>query len=139
MSDVKPLAFLVMAVIALGAIVMYQFGFNATSSIYGFFQQDKIINFDVGKPDSPAISTGADKTLMQWISICLIVLFASLFSIKNIKIGAVLVPLLSLTLWALGWFEPMANNSTGSFLLLSCAVVIGVMVYMRMSEIKTNY
>lgn len=32
MSDVKPLAFLVMAVIAMGAIVMYQFGYNALAN-----------------------------------------------------------------------------------------------------------
>ena len=32
MADVRPFAFLIMAVIALGAIVMYQFGFNALAN-----------------------------------------------------------------------------------------------------------
>lgn len=117
----------------------YQFGFNSTSSIYGFFQEDKIINFDVGKPSTPAVETNVDSDLLQWASIILIVLTAALFSIRTVKYGAVIVPLEALALWAFGWFEPVANNVAGSFLLLSCAVVIGVMIYLRSSEVKVNF
>lgn len=117
----------------------YQFGFNATSSIYGFFQEDKIINFDVGKPSAPAVDTTVNSDLLQWASIILIVITAALFSVRTVKYGAVIVPLEALALWAFGWFEPIANNIAGSFLLLSCAVVLGVMIYLRGSEIKVNY
>jgi len=117
----------------------YQLGFNATSSKYGFFQQDTIFNFGAGKPSTPAVDTGMDKTLLQWTSIIFIVITASLFSIRSKHFGAVIVPLEALVLWVFGWFETIVNNSGGSFLLLSCAVFLGVMVYLRQSEAKTVY
>ena len=111
----------------------YQFGFNATSSIYGFFQQDRIINFGAGKPASPSLAVpGVSSTYLHWISIMLIVLTASLFSVKTVKYGAVVIPSVAMIFWAVGWLQI-------SFLLVSTALVIGVLVYSRMSETKVVY
>ena len=111
----------------------YQFGFNATSSIYGFFQQDRIINFGSGKPSSPSLAVpGVSSTYLHWISIMLIVLTASLFSVKTVKYGAVVIPSEAMIFWAVGWLQI-------SFLLVSTALVIGVLVYSRMSETKVVY
>lgn len=117
----------------------YQFGFNATSSVYGFFQEDKVINFGAGNTSAalvptkpPAATTGASQTIMTWGSIMLIVLTASLFSIKSVKLGAVIVPAESLMLWAFGWFPV-------DWKFLALAMVIGVLVYSRLSESKVAY
>lgn len=118
---------------------LYQFGYNATSSTYGFFQEDKIINFGAGNTSAaliptkpPAATTGASQTIMTWGSIMLIVLTASLFSIKTLKLGAIIVPAEALILWAFGWLPV-------DWKLLAIAMVIGVLIYMRMSESKVAY
>lgn len=132
-----------LSVVQLNCTVMasglYQFGYNATSSTYGFFREDKIINFGAGNTSSalvptkpPAATTGADRTIMQWGSIMLIVLTASLFSIKTLKLGAIIVPTEALILWVFGWLS-------ADWKLLAVAMVIGVLIYMRMSESKVAY
>jgi len=111
----------------------YRYAFNATSSIYGTFGQTQIINFDAGKPSSPSIPlTGVSSTLMHWMSIMLIVLTAALFSIRTVKYGAVVVPLMAMVFWAIGWLVV-------PFLLVSTALVIGILVYVRASEVKAAY
>lgn len=118
----------------------YQFGFNSTSSTYGFFHHDKIINFDAGHtpgsgksamiPVNP-VPANTDTSLLNWGAVALIVLIGSLFSVKSVKHGAVVVPISAMIFWAAGWLNV-------SFLILSCAVVIGIMYYMRQSESKVN-
>lgn len=110
----------------------YRFGFNATSSIYGLFQEDRVINFAAGNSASPMIPTKVTATLMHWGSVMLIVLTASLFSVRSVKFGALVVPGLALVVWAFGWLQ-------APILLLSVAMALGVMVYMRASEVKVNY
>jgi len=120
-------------VVTLNCTVMatgtYQFGYNATSTIYGFFKQDKVIDFDSGISSDPSVPHRTDATTMHWAAIILIVLVASMFSIRNVKHGAVAIPFLALILWAFGWFQ-------APILLITIAVVIGIMIYMRQSEIK---
>ena len=127
-------AYLNCSVLASGT---YFFGFNATSSVFGTFQQNKVINFQAGNVNNPVIPLqSTDTTLLQWASISLIVFVAALFSVRTVKYGAVVVPILALFLWVAGWFQPVPGNSTGSFLLLSTAVCLGIMIYMRKSEMK---
>jgi hypothetical protein len=68
----------------------------------------------------------------QMISISLIVFVAALFSAKKVKFGSVLVPVFSGMLSVFGWF-------TVNPVILASAIVIGILVYLRMSEVKTNY
>ena len=124
------------AVLASGA---YQFGFNATSTKYGYFKDNMVVNFDAGNPNTPIVDTNVDTTLLQWASIIILVILASLFSVTTIKFGAVILPLSAMVLWVFGWFEPAIGNPVLSFGLLSTAIVLGVLVYMRMSESKAVY
>ncbi len=117
----------------------YQFGFNATSTKYGYFQDNQIINFAAGTPDTPLIDTEVDKTLLQWTSIIILVVLASLFGVTTVKFGSVVVPMAAMALWVFGWFEPAQNNAILSFTILSTALIMGVLIYMRMSEGKAAY
>ncbi len=117
----------------------YEYGYNATSTKYGYFKESQIHNFGAGTPDSPQVATGIDKTLLQWASIIILVILASLFSITTVKYGAVVVPMTAMVLWIFGWFEPAPNNTVTSFVILSTAIILGVLVYMRMSEGKAVY
>ncbi len=117
----------------------YEYGYNATSTKYGYFKESKVHNFGAGTPDSPLVATGVDKTLLQWASIIILVVLASLFSITTVKYGAVIIPMVGMVLWVLGWFEPAPDNAAGSFIILSTAIILGVLVYMRLSETKAAY
>lgn len=112
----------------------YQFGFNATSTIYGFFQQDKIVNFGAGSYASQpqVIGTKIPADMLNWISILLLIFVGGFFSVRNVKIGSVIVPLMALTLW---WFKALQVE----FIFISIVVVFGVVVYIRGSEGKVQY
>lgn len=110
----------------------YRFGFNATSTVYGFFSEDRVINYAVGNTAAPIIPAKTTATLLHWGSVMLIVLTTCLFSIRTVKIGVVIVPGLALVVWAVGWLQ-------APILLLSVAMALGVLVYMRASEVKVNY
>lgn len=117
----------------LGAGV-YRYGFNATSSIYGTFQDDKVINFGSGTyASSPqVIGNHISSDILNWVCILLLVFFAGLFSIKTIKFGAVLVPSMALVMW---WFKALQIDIT----IISIALVLGILIYTRSSETKVVY
>jgi hypothetical protein len=110
----------------------YRFGFTATSSIYGTFQQDKIINFGTGTQTNNPLAGKVDSTLLQWGCIMLLVFVAAMFSVQTVKFGAVIVPAMAMVFWSLGWMQV-------NFILVATAMCIGVMVYLRMSEHKVEY
>lgn len=130
-------------VVTLGCPVVsngtYRFGFNATSTTYGFFKGDKIINFNVGLPNTPIVDTNVDTTILQWASIIILVVTAGMFGVTTLKFGAIIIPAEAMVLWVFGWFEPASGNSILSFTLLSTALILGVLIYMRMSEGKAAY
>jgi hypothetical protein len=117
------------AVLASGT---YRFGFNATSSIFGFFQQDKTINFGAGTQANNPLAGRIDSTLLQWGCIMLLVFVAAMFSVQTVKFGAVIVPAMAMVFWSLGWMQV-------NFILVATAMCIGVMVYLRSSEHKVEY
>lgn len=112
----------------------YRFGFNATSTIYGFFQQDKIINFGAGNTSVPqlGLSGKVSSELLHWTSIIILIFLAAFFSIKTVKFGAVIVPFVAMVMW---WVGTLQVN----FILLSIAMVLGIMVYLRSQEVKMVY
>jgi hypothetical protein len=117
------------AVLALGT---YRFGFNATSSIFGFFQQDKTINFGAGTQTNNPLAGKVDSTLLHWGCIMLLVFVAAMFSVQTVKFGAVIVPAMALVFWSLGWMQV-------NFIFVATSMCIGVMVYLRSSEHKVEY
>lgn len=114
---------------AVPASGVYQLGYNATSSKYGFFQQDMIKDFTIGNASVPLVPTHMDKNTLHWVSIALLIFVGSMFSVKSSKYGAVIIPALGLVLWSFGWLQT-------PILLLTLAVVLGIMIYMRESESK---
>lgn len=111
---------------------VYQFGWNSTSSTFGFNYADRVVNFNSGNPNAPIGNIPVTPFYLNWIAIMLLVLTASLFSPQIVKFGAVIVPFEGLFLWYIGWLNV-------SFLIVGCAVCIGIMVYIRSSEVKTAY
>ncbi len=107
----------------------YFWGFNSTETGGCTLAQTQVITF---RGSGKLIDLHISKGYYQWISIILIVFMASLFSIKKIKFGAVITPLTAGTLYAFGWF-------TINPILLSIAIVIGIMIYLRASEQKVIY
>lgn len=73
------------------------------------------------------IDLGIDAIWYQWISIVLIIAIGALFTGSSMKLGAVVVPLVGAFFWWIGWLEV-------SVLLLSVAVVFGILLYIRKSE-----
>jgi len=111
----------------------YQFGYNATSSKYGFIQQDKIVNFNASNTSHPqTLGNKVDSEMLNWISILLLIFVAGLFSTRSVKFGAVIVPLFATILY---WFGVFDVNGV----IVHTALVLGVMTYIRMSENKTQY
>lgn len=110
----------------------YRYGFTAVSSVYGTFRQDKVHNFGAGTSAGNPLYGKVDSTLLNWASIMVLIFVSAMFSVKSVKFGAVVIPAMALVLWSMHWLQV-------NFLLLSTALVIGIMVYMRMSEHKVEY
>lgn len=111
----------------------YIFGMNATSSLYGFIKSDMVINFNAHNTSAPLVpAQSISSTLLNWASIMIIAFVGSLFSIKNKKHGAVIVPGMAFLFVWFGWLQT-------SILLVSVAFIIGVLIYMRESESKVVY
>lgn len=109
----------------------YQFGYNATSSRYGFIQQDKIVNFNASNTSVPQGELGGkvSASMLNWISIIGLIFIAGLFSIRSVKYGVVVVPLMAVILY---WFGVLSVSGT----IVHMALVFGVIAYIRMSEYK---
>jgi hypothetical protein len=108
---------------------VYIFGYNATSTIYGTFYEDQVINFGAGAGATPATPTGINPTLLHWASISLLILLASVFSIRTVKYGVILIPFTAAVLWWMTWLQV-------NIILISIACVLGVLIYLRMNEDK---
>jgi hypothetical protein len=107
----------------------YFWGYNATITGCNQLSQTQVITF---RGSGRLIDLHIPDIYYQWISIFLIVFAAALFSIKKMKFGAVIVPIVAGMLWVFGWF-------TINPMLLAIALVLGVMVYLRQSEQKVVY
>jgi len=109
----------------------YQFGFNATRSKYGVFQQDKVINFNASNASVPqgGLNGKIGVATLNWLSIIGLIVVGSLFSYKSVRYGVVIVPLLAVFLY---WFGVLQVSA----ILVHSALVLGVLVYMRLSEQK---
>ena len=70
---------------------------------------------------------GIDSTWYQWIALSLMFCIGAIFSGRNTKIGAIVLPLFGGFMWWIGWLSV-------SVLLVSVAMVLGVIFYMRESE-----
>lgn len=110
----------------------YFWGYNATAtSCADQMAQVQVITFtgSAGR----LIDLGFENTdWYQWISIMLLVFTAALFSIKKVKLGAVVVPLSAGMYAGFGWF-------TINSVILASAIVIGILIYIRLSESKVVY
>lgn len=111
----------------------YQFGYNATTTKYGFIQQDKIVNFNASNTTIPQGSLGSkvSTSMLNWISIIGLIFIAGLFSVRSVRYGVVVVPLMAVVLY---WFGVLSVSGT----IVHMALVLGVLVYIRMSEHKVN-
>jgi hypothetical protein len=109
----------------------YFWGFNASSgACSASFGNVQVITFKNG---GRLIDLHFKNTnWYQIVSVSLIVFVAALFSAKKVKFGSVVLPLFSAMLYVFGWFS--VNP-----IILASAIVIGILVYLRMSEVKTNY
>lgn len=109
----------------------YVFGWNATTSKYGFIQGADVVDFKATNATAqiPGLGQKIDATMRQWISIFILIFVAGLFSARSIKYGVVIVPFVGVILYWGGMF-------TISAILVHSALVLGILAYLRMSEQK---
>jgi ribosomal protein L30E len=100
----------------------YVWGYNATNQ-YGVQSEAKGITFP------SAIKTTLSSNIQNWISIIFLVILVSMFSPRNVELGAVVVPIFANILVLFGWLQ------VSPILTASC-LILGVLYYMRRQEIK---
>lgn len=108
---------------------VYFWGFNATVPSCNLIEQTKVIEC---KGTGRFIDLHIDDAWYQWLSILGIGFIAALFSVRKVKFAAVVVPFSAGMFSYFGWF-------TINPILLGSAIVIGILIYLRMSEVKVNY
>jgi uncharacterized membrane protein len=110
----------------------YFWGISANSTTY----KDKIVPakylaFDTAQwKINPMGASNGDVTasnVYNGAAIGLIVVFALIFGRASIKFGVIIVPLMGLFFWWIGWLQI-------AILLISIASTLGVLMYFRYSE-----
>lgn len=106
------------------------FGFTALHETYGEIKKDQFIRFESTRPlidFAPWIPLWA----YEWISIGLLICIGAIFGYGSLKYGVVVVPVFGLLFSFMGWLST-------PILILSSALVIGVLLYIRITEGETG-
>lgn len=107
----------------------FYWGFNASHDTYGNFTQGKTISF------AGTVDVGLNPQYYQWIAIGFIILIGALFSAASIKFAGVVVPMIGIMMWYMGWL-PM--DGIKGPVILGSLLTIGVLSYIRKSEVKAS-
>lgn len=102
---------------------MYSWGFRATTPDRGALQQWNGITLH-----SRLVPLPIEESSYFWVSMCLVFLFAGLFSGNNIKYGFVAFPMFCGVLWYIGWL-----NIAG--MTLGIVMVLGVLMYLAKVQV----
>jgi hypothetical protein len=110
----------------------YIWGVIAVSNKYANpFIPSRYISFDANQwkinPMGAANGDATATTVYNAAAIGIVVIFALIFGRASIKFGVVIVPLMALFMWWIGWLNV-------AILLLSIAMTLGILMYMRYSE-----
>ena len=105
---------------------VYIFGFEARHGIYGTIAQDQFIRFESNRP-LVDFAPWIPLWVYNWLAIGFIVCIAAIFGFQTLKFGVVLVPVFGLLFTYMGWLG-------APILITLCALVLGVLLYMRYSE-----
>lgn len=110
----------------------YIFGWNATSTKYGSMPADYVINFKAQNVSQqiPGLMEKMGASMLNWLSIMILIFVAGLFSAKSVRYGVVIVPAVATLLYWVGIFQVSA-------LIVHSALVIGILIHLRMNESKT--
>lgn len=109
---------------------VYLFGFTAQHTEFGEIKQDQFIRFSSNRP-AIDFATWIPLWAYEWTAIGLLVCIAAIFGFGSLKYGVVLVPVFGLLFSFVGWL------STPPLIIIS-ALVLGVMMYIRISEGETG-
>lgn len=102
---------------------MYSWGFRATTPDRGALQQWNGITLH-----SRLVELPIEESAYFWVSMCLVFLFAGLFSGNNIKYGFVAFPMFCGVLWYIGWL-----NIAG--ITLGIVMVLGILMYLAKVQV----
>ncbi|MDD4454953.1 MAG: hypothetical protein PHI67_06545, partial [Candidatus Methanomethylophilaceae archaeon] len=105
---------------------VYIFGFEARHGVYGTIAQDQFIRFSGGRP-LVDLAPWIPLWVYNWAAIGIIVCIAAIFGFQTLKFGVVIVPVFALLFTFMGWLAT-------PIMLTLCALVLGVLLYMRYSE-----
>lgn len=102
---------------------MYSWGFRATTPDRGALQQWNGITLH-----SRLVELPIEESAYFWVSMCLVFLFAGLFSGNNIKYGFVAFPMFCGVLWYIGWLDIAG-------ITLGIVMVLGVLMYLAKVQV----
>ena len=105
---------------------VYIFGFEARHGTYGTITQDQFIRFESNRP-LVDFAPWIPLWVYNWLAIGFIVCIAAIFGFQTLKFGVALVPVFALLFTFMGWLGT-------PILITLCALVLGVLLYMRYSE-----
>ena len=109
----------------------YYWGFIADHDIYGTIEDFQGITLKGGTGKIVDLGLTEDQEVWYiYISMIVTAILASLFSITNVKIGVIMVPLCASFFFFIGWL-PAAMTG-----VIAAAFAFGVLIYMRKSEYK---
>jgi hypothetical protein len=109
----------------------YYWGFEAEHSIYGTISDMQGITLKGGT--GRIVDLGLDESDAVWyiyLSMIVTGIIAALFSVSNVKMGVIMIPLCAGFFFFIGWL-PAAMAG-----VLAAAFAFGVLIYMRKSEYK---
>jgi len=111
--------------------ITYVFGWNSTSSKYGFSQGTDVVDFKANNVTKqiPGLQEKLGSDMLNWISIIGLIFVAGLFSARSVRYGVVVVPFAAVILYWAGTLQVSA-------LLVHSALILGILSYLRMSEQK---
>lgn len=102
---------------------MYSWGFRATTPDRGALQQWNGITLH-----SRLVELPIEESMYFWVSMCLVFLFAGLFSGNNIKYGFVAFPMFCGVLWYIGWLDIAG-------ITLGIVMVLGILMYLAKVQV----
>jgi len=111
--------------------ITYVFGWNSTSSKYGFSQGTDVVDFKANNATKqiPGLQEKIGSDMLNWISIIGLIFVAGMFSARSVRYGVVIVPFAAVILYWAGTLQVSA-------LLVHSALILGILTYLRMSENK---
>ena len=105
----------------------YTYGYVAETRTAGELRQDQYIRFALEARPWVDLAPWIPRGVYHWSAIFLIIGFAWTFGRGEIRGALFTIPILAGTLWLIGWLQV-------PWLVVGGALVIGILIYMRMSE-----